>query len=243
MKLAEKAYAYFLSDKNTPILGWFVSKVVSFYDPSTFANLHDVWNAGLDAELHYPNQEINGWMLTYAEQALSGFDFKRFQGWLDGKHTLTTLLSPPLCIEPKAAISAVPVVVDGDVVGGPVRKNRTRAKDHPKAWTGKPRTDTRSPAEPTKTKADQTGVSSQVSRDPTPGAKAGPSGAPPPAPPRAAQRAHDKPRAPAGAGVAERGPKPSGIDKPRAPEGAGVGGRSRQPSGRGKGEARKGKPP
>jgi len=122
-KLVEKARSFYLSDRYTPIIGPFVTKVMQIADvhyadlttPLDGCELISTWNSMFPVDLQYPNDYAD-WMLAYANSALPEFDFVRYESWLGRIKVLQDCLSPPLCIEPKPAKSATPVVVDGDVV-------------------------------------------------------------------------------------------------------------------------------
>jgi len=127
LKLFEKSYAYYLSDKCTPVLGKFVSAVVKILPESyRFRNIHQIWNAQYFESVQYPNGCIlddgevitPDWMVEEFQLALPGFRHDLFENWLQSvAEDPTALLSPPnnLCERVEARASA-PVVVDGDIV-------------------------------------------------------------------------------------------------------------------------------
>lgn len=121
VKLVEKARCFLLTDKNTPIIGPFVRAVKIAnggsldYDP--YLSYVSTYLSRFPENEQYPNTNSGAWMDDYAESALPDFDVKKFHRWHETKHiTLVDLLSPPLCMEPVAAKSAVPVVIEGDVI-------------------------------------------------------------------------------------------------------------------------------
>jgi hypothetical protein len=117
MKLQDKAFAYSLSDLNTPVIGDFVRAVVQ-HTPAdyVFHNYSGVWNATyVDMETQYPNV-YGEWMLFYTSKSLENFDIKKFQTWVEQPLSISDLLNPPLCMPRIEATSSVEVVVDGDVV-------------------------------------------------------------------------------------------------------------------------------
>jgi len=120
-KLFDKAYAYWLMDKNTPILGEFVSRVVELaagkYD---FVNFNNVWFAKYGENSQFPN-DYRDWMEVDVEQQLPDFDLIKFRKWLYKCTKLSDLLSPPPCMDPLPVITSSPVVVDG-IVHMPVVK-------------------------------------------------------------------------------------------------------------------------
>jgi hypothetical protein len=118
MKLQEKAYAFFLSDRNTPILGPFVRKCLQIFPMSgdSYKNLLCVWNSTVNVEDHYPN-EYEDWMIDLLYQQIPSFDIVGFHEWIDGADN-ETIFSPPILAdpadpEPKQGL----VVVDGDFIG------------------------------------------------------------------------------------------------------------------------------
>lgn len=139
-KLIEKARCYWLTDRNTPIIGKFAQKVVVLAkiqpadaptDPA-LAALTTWWAGTLDLDLQFPNTE-DDWMWDYLASVLPEFDCHRFQDWLDGATSLDYLLKPPsfhAAIEPKISI---PCVIDGDikkpVVGGNKKGKNAKKKE------------------------------------------------------------------------------------------------------------------
>lgn len=119
-KLLEKSRAYFLSDKNTPVLGEFVRKVIELHGASVNATAKTAgmrrWNSELPEDKQYPNPP-HEWFAHYSEACLEhyGFDFDLFREWLASCTCLEDCLKPPLCAEPKEPEVKVPIVVDGDV--------------------------------------------------------------------------------------------------------------------------------
>jgi hypothetical protein len=89
-KLCEKAYAYYLSDRSTPVLGEFVSSVVRILPHQyRFRNLHGIWNAQYEELVQYPNGVIDGenvytpdWMVEEFQLAVPGFRHDIFRSWL-----------------------------------------------------------------------------------------------------------------------------------------------------------------
>lgn len=112
-KLIEKARSFYDSDKNTPILGSFVTRVCELSaGVEITATQAARWGSDVSAEVQYPNG-MGDWMLAYATAALDGFDVDRFEAWLASCKTVTELLSPPLCLERKPVpLPVVPVIVD-----------------------------------------------------------------------------------------------------------------------------------
>lgn len=119
-KLVQKCMAFYLTDKNTPIIGPLVRRVIDVAAVSAGAVPEILmivpWFARYATEVQFPNED-SGWMQDYAQQALGGFDFGRFDQWLSTATDLTKLLAPPLCLEPKPIPDVkAPVVVNEEVI-------------------------------------------------------------------------------------------------------------------------------
>jgi hypothetical protein len=119
MKLLDKAYACWLSDKNSPVLGCFVSKVVSCAPRGfSFKNLNGKWGIEEDRSKQYPN-EGGDWMEGLFAEQLPLFNVGQFLEWLDNTSNLDDLLAPPSCAPP-VVLELKPdavVVIDGDIHG------------------------------------------------------------------------------------------------------------------------------
>nr|ADK55577.1 RNA-dependent RNA polymerase [Plasmopara halstedii virus A] len=126
-KLMEKSYAYYLSDKNTPVLGQFVSAVVSHLPARyQFKNIHGIWNAQYEASVQYPNGEITDcgsevapdWMVEEFNHACPNFRHDIFNTWISELgNDFTLYLSPPVnMLESLDPVTSHSVVVDGDIV-------------------------------------------------------------------------------------------------------------------------------
>jgi len=119
VKLLEKVRSFSLSDEHTPILGLLCATVIDLHggpilpDANTTPMRH--WLGHFDKEVQYVNEPAS-WMMDYAVSALPDFDWKTFHNWMAEVKTFTDVLAAPLCMEPIAAKSAVPVVVDGEVL-------------------------------------------------------------------------------------------------------------------------------
>jgi hypothetical protein len=125
-KLADKAFAYYLSDKNTPLLGDFVSRVVE-YLPKTYShlNLCNVWDAKFEMDKQYPNESA-AWMLDTLRKQFDVESLDSFFNWLNNPHSLTTLLTPVLVkfIDPKP--HAICCVLVDDCIVEPVKSDVKR---------------------------------------------------------------------------------------------------------------------
>jgi len=153
-KLQEKSFSFALSDKNTPIIGEFVQKVLEVFPlkSTEYRNVLGTWGVEMDANNQYPNSH-GEWMDDIAHNELPDFDFARFREWLrscDGG----TIFDPPRFAEqvppdPKPGI----VAIDGDiiVVGNPgpdtsptpKREDKSDGKAHYRARKPKTERDSR----------------------------------------------------------------------------------------------------
>jgi hypothetical protein len=154
-KLLEKVRSYYLTDKNTPVIGEFVSRSVARPGVVTVTEktkLMRAWNSELDASLQYPNED-NGWMENYARNALGPFyfDFELFGEWLGDCKTLADYMSMPVLSMPPAVKAKRPVVVDEDVYE-PEPLVETRVEPIPRGTRRQPqrRASTKKPKEPSK---------------------------------------------------------------------------------------------
>lgn len=116
-KLQEKAFSFALTDKNTPIIGEFVSKVTQLFPlkAKDYKNVLGTWGVEMDASKQYPNRSEE-WMDDIARSELQDFDVDRFRAWLEQCDS-RTIFCPPRFAEsvppnPKSGV----VTVDGDVI-------------------------------------------------------------------------------------------------------------------------------
>jgi hypothetical protein len=117
-KLVEKALSYVATDRNTPVLGQFCTKVLSFspYRPASLLGV-GYWWAKYDDSVQYPNANVGGWMDVELSEHFPEFDRSMFNQWLARTRSLQEVLKAPLCAEPKPPTpAAVDVVVDQEVV-------------------------------------------------------------------------------------------------------------------------------
>jgi len=117
-KLREKAFAFSLTDSNTPVIGPFVRKVLKSYPlhASDFKNLLGIWRVELSVANQYPNQ-FSDWMLDSLMSQVPDFDHKLFTTWIsstsgEGLMHPPTFATPP-APQPKPGL----VIIDGDLVG------------------------------------------------------------------------------------------------------------------------------
>jgi hypothetical protein len=116
-KLREKAFAFSLTDSNTPIIGPFVRKVLSLYPMSSseFKNNINQWNVVTDASRQYENTEAD-WMNDLFNDEIPDFDHARFNAWLNSADGNTIFLPPPLAPSSDPDPKVGKVVVDHDLI-------------------------------------------------------------------------------------------------------------------------------
>jgi hypothetical protein len=121
-KLAEKAFAYSLTDPNTPILGELCKRVLHFCPTSSLElNIHSFW-AKYPSEVQYPNENYSGWMHAEIEHALPDFDQSMFRFWLSQCKSIDDILNAPLCVEIAQPTTKLPVIVDNELILPPTGK-------------------------------------------------------------------------------------------------------------------------
>jgi hypothetical protein len=132
-KLKDKAFALWLTDRNTPLIGLFVNKVLSEYPMSkdTFRNLAGAWNVETDQDKQYPNERAE-WMDDLLQEELPGYDLARLEAWLDTVNGVG-LLCPPSCLPDIQAVAKPgKVAVDGDIVVNPPKTIQPKNATPPK---------------------------------------------------------------------------------------------------------------
>jgi len=117
-KLLEKSRAYYLTDRNTPIIGPLVSSVISVHGRiPELSNVTQLvkWQSDVDAENQYINEPAS-WMLDLAVRQLDTveFDFVGFSANLTRCSQLQDFLNLPLCATP-AVVAKHDVVIDEEV--------------------------------------------------------------------------------------------------------------------------------
>jgi hypothetical protein len=144
MKLEDKAYAYYLSDSQTPLLGDFVSKVCNIMEQThptfEFKNITKVYNAFFEISEQYPNARED-WM----------FDLLAKQTDVEIVHELMVVLDKItnlyqcLNMTPLRVVEPMPhptqdIVVDGDLLVSQVVMDKFRRSQEKKnKKTKKPR--------------------------------------------------------------------------------------------------------
>lgn len=121
MKLTEKARAFLLNDRYTPILGEFCRAVETICGGEIKRNdvvhrLLNKWEPLMPGQ--YPHWR-DDWMVWYAENALAGFNLDLFLDTIRdavASANLEALLAMPCCLEPEEPKTPFPVVVDNAVL-------------------------------------------------------------------------------------------------------------------------------
>jgi hypothetical protein len=135
-KLIEKGRAFYLTDKNTPIMGPLTCRII------LLAHLPNVemptlpgkpiWFSDVPTIDQYPN-EPGPWMNERCQQLLPGFDHKAFAAWVEKCTTLDDLLRAPICHEPPALVNRnpLPVVAGDQILAGAAGKARDNTPETP----------------------------------------------------------------------------------------------------------------
>lgn len=131
IKLREKAFAFWLTDEFTPVIGDFVCKVLSFAPVhhgadgpgEQYTNVLSIWNSQVPKQDQYPSYPDDaGWKRALLEKQLPDFSIETFLYWVDHATSLEKLMDPPTT-EPIPAVHPGQgdyVVVDGDVRPPPI---------------------------------------------------------------------------------------------------------------------------
>nr|QYF49922.1 MAG: hypothetical protein [Beijing sediment noda-like virus 2] len=137
-KLADKAFAYWLSDRHTPVLGEFVTTVVALLPRYyVFRNITRIYNAYYDESEQYPNSDTD-WMMDLYMKQLPHEGMNNFFMWLHDQQSLTSLLNPPcLFIVDPQPHNDQPVILDGDFLL-PSRRAKQKSRALKRALVKKP---------------------------------------------------------------------------------------------------------
>lgn len=126
-KLLEKCRCYWLSDRNTPIIGDFsdvVLKLGGVSDPSkailNYSSLRTWW-ADIPTEQQFPNRKAS-WMLSYLDKCFPGIDVHRFEKWLARCSCLADCLKPPMLFDPILPKPKENLVSNGELITVPLTK-------------------------------------------------------------------------------------------------------------------------
>lgn len=97
-KLLDKAYAYWLSDRNTPLIGEFVTAVCSFLPYNyVFRNVNAVYSAQYYESEQYVNISAE-WMLDALSDDITPQSLETFFMWLHDSRSIDDMLNPPTLI-------------------------------------------------------------------------------------------------------------------------------------------------
>lgn len=137
-KFAVKAYAYYLTDGNTPVIGMLGKLAMELYpelillpqeNPALRASM-GTYFAFHPKDKQFPNENYCDWMYGVLERDIPTFDLRRFGRWVNSVRSGEGhILAPPLCADvlsfdiPKQKVE---VVVNGEVI----------ASDNPKPPAG-----------------------------------------------------------------------------------------------------------
>nr|UQB76060.1 RNA-dependent RNA polymerase [Flumine noda-like virus 1] len=131
-KLREKMTGFFLTDRNTPIIGALATLVVEKFGASDLSLGIANYFSSHPAHSQYPNEDEAGWMVAKIESELPDFDFGMFNSWISKvRDGAADVLSPPLCV-PRAMEQPTvkrAVVVNGEVILPKSHKKVTFAQD------------------------------------------------------------------------------------------------------------------
>jgi hypothetical protein len=115
-RLQEKAFSFALTDRNSPVMGEFVRKVLELYPlkPEEFKNELGIWGVEMDADRQYPNESAE-WMEDIVNTELANFDLDHFRSWLRSSDS-ESIFHPPRLAEPIPPNPKPGVVaIDGDL--------------------------------------------------------------------------------------------------------------------------------
>jgi hypothetical protein len=125
-RLVEKMRSYYLSDRNTPIIGPLATAVVEASDctdPEAWAE-EDLlrlrrWSTKVPVEDQYPNENDDDWMDEIVIQQFGAMPAEQYVKFFEVKHTLEEFLRVPLAYEPEPIElkNDTPVVVGDEVKG------------------------------------------------------------------------------------------------------------------------------
>lgn len=109
-KLFKKAFSFWLTDKNTPIIGPFVRRVKQFMDKLEVSFDPELQDKSLASyasiapeDEQYPN-EPDEWFDHMAAEAFPNYDSEMWYDWLDSTVRASDLLTPPCISDPEREI-------------------------------------------------------------------------------------------------------------------------------------------
>lgn len=117
-KLFDKAYALWLTDKNTPILGPFVSRVIELMPGREYKNLCKKWTEASHQHEQYPN-EPGSWMDHLCNEQMSTFDQYGFNTYVATADVEELMNLPKFVERPEVVAKPGQVVVDEELIDTP----------------------------------------------------------------------------------------------------------------------------
>jgi len=117
IKLQEKAFAFSLCDANTPVIGWFVQRVLEMFPMNRggYQNHLAIWNSDVEPSNHYPN-EYAEWMLDLLKNQIPDFDIDGFINWIHYTRAEDLFNCPQFAEPPPPAPKPGIVAVDDDIL-------------------------------------------------------------------------------------------------------------------------------
>lgn len=122
-KLHEKMIGYYMTDRNTPIIGEIACLVFDLYGSECPNNNLRNYFANHPDNVQYPNTDAGSWMYEVIESTLPHFDYEAFANWLHsvdkaGAQSKVDVLRPPICYnhDLDKVETKKPVVLNGDIV-------------------------------------------------------------------------------------------------------------------------------
>jgi len=132
IKLLEKSRSFYLTDKNTPIIGDFVRRVFEIrsngdpelmrrigiemeIEPEDFDKTIHTWWSQYSTVVQYPNEDTNGWMEAEVEHQLPKANCTPLLQYLRDCQSVPDLLSIPIVQEQCEPAPKSSAVCDGDI--------------------------------------------------------------------------------------------------------------------------------
>jgi hypothetical protein len=123
---AAKALGYWLTDRNTPVLGALAARTLEITGVVAEGS---TWWSRYSTDVQFPN-DVESFGEDYLREMLPAFDRKLFDDWLEQVNTFDELTSPPLCDPETAPDLKQEAVVNGEYVKGPKAEEKDPMKDH-----------------------------------------------------------------------------------------------------------------
>jgi hypothetical protein len=106
--------SFYLTDRNTPILGAFCSVGLGFvqkkFDPLDDPHRIRTWTSLVPLDVQYPN-DVGSWADEFFALQCPTFDVLRFATWLSKVRSIANCLSPPMCAPQLPCVMRLPVVM------------------------------------------------------------------------------------------------------------------------------------